>query len=253
MGTVSAADVALLVAAGFVGGFVNAIAGGGSLLVFPALVATGLGTVPANVTNSVALWPGYIGNLVGLGRVAVAEARSRVDLSVIAAIGAAIGSATLLIAPRGAFDALVPILVIVAALLIGLQPVIGRWIGSEHRQRPAALRTAVGIAAIYGGYFGGGLGVILLAAIGLTMAAPLRETNVLKAVLQFVVSTVALLTFVLFAPVHWLEVGIIAPAALIGGVAGGRMARVVSESALRIAVVVFGLAIGVWLGVRAYS
>ncbi|WP_197704424.1 sulfite exporter TauE/SafE family protein [Jatrophihabitans sp. GAS493] len=245
--------IALLLIAGFAGGFVNAIAGGGSLLVFPALLATGLGTVAANVTNSVALWPGYIGNLAGLGRAAVDEARARVDLALIAVLGAAVGAATLLVTPEGAFDFVVPILVIVASLLVGVQPVIARRIGAEQHRRPVALRVAVGVGSFYGGYFGGGLGVILLAAIGLTMAAPLREMNVLKAVLTMVVSTVSLLTFVFFAPVHWGDVAVIAPAALLGGVLGGRAARVVDERALRIAIVTFGLGIGLWLGIRVYA
>lgn len=246
------ADIALLIGAGFIGGFVNAVAGGGSLLVFPALVATGLGTVAANVTNSVALWPGYIGNLVGLGQTAVDEAKARVDLGLISFVGAAAGSALLLTTPKGAFDFIVPVLVILASVLIGLQPTIARRIGADQHRRPVALRVAVGLGAVYGGYFGGGLGVILLASIGLTMVAPLREMNVLKAVLTMAVSTVSLLAFVFFAPVHWGEVAIIAPAALVGGALGGRAARVVNEQALRIAVVVFGLLIGVWLAVRAY-
>ncbi|SDJ12560.1 hypothetical protein SAMN05444157_1871 [Frankineae bacterium MT45] len=245
--------IALLLLAGFAGGFVNAIAGGGSLLVFPALLATGLGSVAANVTNSVALWPGYVGNLAGLGRVAVDEARTRVDLALISVVGAALGAVTLLVTPQGAFDFLVPILVILASLLVGVQPAVSRRIGSEQHRRPVALRVAVGIGSFYGGYFGGGLGVILLAVIGLTMAAPLREMNVLKAVLTMVVSTVSLLTFIFFAPVHWSAVAVVAPAALLGGALGGRAARVVDERALRIAIVTFGIAIGIWLGLRVYT
>jgi uncharacterized membrane protein YfcA len=115
------------------------------------------------------------------------------------------------------------------------------------------LLIAVGASAVYGGYFGGGLGVILLAVLGLTIVAPLRETNALKSIIQLIVATVALVAFAVFGPVHWLEVAIVAPTALLGGVLGGRLAAVINERLLRIAIVVFGLAIGTWLAVRAFS
>ena len=110
---------------------------------------------------------------------------------------------------------------------------------------------AVAVSCVYGGYFGGGLGVILLAVIGLTLAAPLRQTNALKSIISVIVATVSLLAFVLFAPVHWLEVAIAAPSALLGGILGGRFARRVDEGLLRVGIVVFGLLVGGWLTVRA--
>lgn len=247
------ADIVLLCGAGLLGGFVNSIAGGGSLLVFPALVATGLGTVAANVTNSVALWPGYAGTLFGLGSLVSTQTRRARELAVVACLGAAAGCAVLLLTPARAFTVVVPFLIISASILVAAQPAIARRIGPTHVERPRALVIAVGVGCVYGGYFGGGLGVILLAVIGLTIAAPLRETNALKSILQLIVATVALVAFAIFGPVHWLEVVIVAPTALLGGVLGGRMAAVVNERVLRIAIVVFGLAIGTWLAVRAYT
>jgi uncharacterized membrane protein YfcA len=250
---VTAGDIVLLCGAGFAGGFVNSIAGGGSLLVFPALIATGLGTVAANVTNSIALWPGYLGTIFGLGDVARTQAAQARRLAVVACLGSAVGCAVLLSTPTRAFTVVVPFLVIAATLLVALQPAIRQRIGTAHGTHPRLLLVAVGLGAVYGGYFGGGLGVILLAVIGLTMSSPLRETNALKSIVSLIVATVALVAFAVFGPVHWLEVAIIAPTALIGGVVGGRLAASVNERLLRIAIVAFGLAIGVWLAMRAFG
>lgn len=249
----TAADIVLLCGAGLAGGIVNSIAGGGSLLVFPALVATGLGTVAANVTNSVALWPGYVGTLFGLGSLVNTQARRARGLAPAACIGAAAGCALLLSTPARAFNVIVPFLVIGASLLVAAQPAITRRISSEHESHPRVLVIAVGISAVYGGYFGGGLGVILLAVIGLTLFQPLRETNALKSIVSLIVATVSLVAFAIFGPVHWTEVAITAPTALIGGVLGGRLAAVVNERALRVAIVAFGLGVGVWLAVRAFG
>jgi len=250
---VGVADIALLCGAGLLGGLANSIAGGGSLLVFPALVATGLGTVAANVTNSVALWPGYVGTLFGLGPLVNTQTRRARELALVACLGAAAGCAVLLLTPARAFTVVVPFLVIGASTLVAAQPVIARHIGASHVSRPRVLLIAVGASAVYGGYFGGGLGVILLAVLGLTIVAPLRETNALKSIIQLIVATVALVAFAIFGPVHWLEVAIVAPTALLGGMLGGRLAAVINERLLRIAIVVFGLAIGTWLAVRAFS
>jgi uncharacterized membrane protein YfcA len=160
----------------------------------------------------------------------------------------------LLLTPERAFDLVVPALVIAASLLVAAQPAITRRLmtsDGRHRERPHALHIAVAISCVYGGYFGGGLGVILLAVIGLTLAAPLRQTNALKSIIAVIVATVSLLAFVLFAPVHWVEVAIAAPSALLGGILGGRFARRVDEGLLRVGIVVFGLLVGGWLTVRA--
>jgi uncharacterized protein len=251
---VSTAALALVAGAGLVGGFVNAIAGGGSLLLFPALVASGLGTVPANVTNSVALWPGYVGNVAALG----ADSRPRraqASLYATAAVGSAVGCVLLLATPASAFSAVVPFLVIAASLLLAAQPRLKRWLGTHDsgHSRPGHLHAGVFGGGVYGGYFGGGLGVIFMAVLGLAMVATIREVNGLKALLQLLVATVTVVVFSVFGPVHWLDVLLIAPASLLGGVVGGRLARRLSERLLRLCVVVFGLAVGTWLAVRAFG
>lgn len=254
MTSLDGGSIAALAGAGLAGGFVNAIAGGGSLIVFPVMVATGLGTVPANVTNSVALWPGYIGNVASL-RDQIAEQwrseRRRLTLlGLLSVAGTVAGALLLLVTPAAAFDAVVPVLVVAATLLLGFGPRIKAKLG-HGVSRDGALGAAVTFAGVYGGYFGGGLGVILLAVLGLTHAGGIRVQNALKALLQIVVSTAALLVFVVGGPIDWTVAAVVAPAALVGGFVGGKLTRVISEAWLRRVVVVFGLGVGAWLAYRA--
>lgn len=247
----SALDYVLSAGAGLIAGAVNAIAGGGSLVLYPALVAAGLPTVDANVTNSVALWPGYAGNLVGLGPVVRENAAAIRRLTIPSCLGAALGCVLLLITPGRAFDLVVPELVIGASILLAVQDRLKASLSTEHAQHPATLLVSTGLAAVYGGYFGGGLGVILLAVLGLTLGTGLRAANAIKGGLSLLINTVSVLVFALFGPVHWLVVCAVAPATLVGGVLGGRLAATIDERRLRRTVVVFGLAVGAWLALRA--
>jgi uncharacterized membrane protein YfcA len=230
---------------------VNAVAGGGSLILYPALVAIGLPSVEANVTNSVALWPGYAGNVLGLGGQVGQNAATIKRLAVPSIVGSSIGCALLLMTPTGAFDVLVPFLVISASLLLAAQPRLTAALSTAHAQHPAGALLAAGFAAVYGGYFGGGLGVVLLAVLGLTLGSGLKVANAVKGGLSLLINTVAILAFALFGPVHWLLAITIAPAALLGGALGGRFASRINEQVLRRTVVVFGLTVGVWLAIRA--
>jgi uncharacterized membrane protein YfcA len=200
----------------------------------------------------VALWPGYLGNVAAL-RGSARPPRARRSLAVVAALGSAGGCALLLLTPAKAFSIVVPFLVLGASALLALQPRLKKLLGGQHADHPGKLFAGTAIGAVYGGYFGGGLGVILMALLGLTMSAPLPQVNVLKGLLQLVVATVSLLAFALFGPVHWVAAVIVAPLSLIGGVIGGRLARSLSEPVLRAAVVVFGVSVGIWLAVRAFG
>lgn len=244
-------DAFLLGGAGLVAGAVNAIAGGGSLLLFPALVASGYGTLPANVTNSVALWPGYVGGAVGF-REELSGQRDRVwKLALTAVAGAIAGCVLLLSTPDSAFDAVVPFLVLGASLLLALQPRVSRLVGEpQEGGKPAVLYPAVFVAATYGGYVGGALGVILLGVLALTVPDTLRRLNGLKAALSLTVASVTVVAFGIFGPVDWVAVAILAPITLLGGFLGARVARKVPDRALRPAVVVFGIVVAVVLFLR---
>jgi uncharacterized protein len=250
---VQTADAFLTAGVGLVAGGVNAVAGGGSLLLFPALVAAGYGTLAANVTNSVALWPGYIGGVAGFRDELVGERARLTVLSTISAIGTVVGCVLLLVTPEGAFDIVVPFLVLLATLMLALQPRVARMTGIREGQ-PAnnkVLYPAVGLGSVYGGYFGGALGVILLGTLALTVPERLRKINGLKTVLQLVVASVTVVVFGLFGPVDWVAVAIIAPAAMVGGFGGGRIASRLDDQLLRRLVVGFGFVIAVLLLVRA--
>jgi len=247
-----AGQIALVGSAGLVGGFVNSIAGGGSLLLFPALIAGGLGTVSANVTNSIALWPGYVGNVAALGT-ADRPGRVHAPVYLVAAAGAAAGCALLLLTPASAFSVVVPFLVLGASGLLAVQPRLKQRLGGTTSHRPGSLLAGSALGAVYGGYFGGGLGVILMALLGLTVSAPLGQVNVLKGILQLLIATVSLVAFALFGPVDWTAVAIVAPLSLIGGILGGKLAQRLSERVLRTSVVAFGVFVGIWLAIRAFA
>ena len=251
---VLASDALLLAGAGLVAGGVNAVAGGGSLLLFPALVASGYSTLAANVTNSVALWPGYVGGVVGFRRELGGQRGRVVSLSLTCVLGAVAGCVLLLATPVSAFDLIVPFLVLAASLLLAVQPRVSAMVGPPTPETPtkaSVLYPAVFLGAVYGGYFGGALGVILLGVLALTVHDTLRRLNALKAVLQFVVASVTVLVFAAFGPVDWAAVAVIAPASLIGGYLGARVASRLDDRVLRWAVVVFGVVVAVVLFIRA--
>lgn len=239
-----------LLVAGLVAGAVNGVAGGGSLLVFPALLAVGFSPLAANVTNSVAQWPGYVGIVASTRQDLVGQRRRLAWTAPVAVVGSVVGCVLLLILPDAVFDAVVPALVLMAAALTALGPRLRRWLGTPHEGAPdrlAALLPAIFLAGVYGGYFGGALGVILIAALQLCTNDVLRRLNALKAVLTLLVATVTVVIFAIGAPVDWLAVAVLAPATLVGGYLGGMVARRLPENVLRWAVVVVGTAVGVYL------
>lgn len=246
----SPGGLAFLLAAGLVAGVVNAVAGGGSLLVFPALLAVGFAPLPANVTNSVAQWPGYLGLVLGARQELTGQRRRMILTSVVSIAGAVIGAFLLLVLPGSVFNAVVPELVLAASVLLGLSPWIKRWIGTPEADAPdrtGVLLPAVFVAAVYGGYFGGALGVILISTLSLCAHDSLVRLNALKGLLSLVIATVTVIIFGLDAPVDWFAVALLAPTTLAGGFVGARIARRLPENVLRWAVVLLGIAVGIYL------
>jgi uncharacterized membrane protein YfcA len=249
----SAAEIVLVAAAGIACGAINAVAGGGSLILFPSLLAVGIPTLDANVTNSVAAWPGYVGGAIGFRREIGDQRRRLTALALVTLVGSTTGCVLLLVTPDSAFDVVVPVLVIGASLLVAFQPLLTTWVKAKpvepHEVRPATL-VAIFLAMIYGGYFGGGIGVIVIGLLALTLPDALGRLNALKAGLSLVNATVSVAIFSLFGPVHWEAVAVAAPAALVGGFLGARVARRLDDRVLRICVVTFGLVVGAYLVVR---
>lgn len=251
----SPTEALLLAVAGVAAGGLNAVAGGGSLVSFPALLAIGLPPLTANVTNSVAIWPGYVGTCYGYRRELRDQRRRLLTLAPTALFGAAVGCVLLLVTSPETFARIVPFLVLAGSLLLAVQSrvtdLVRRLPGGGSGVRSPLLHLAIGLSAVYGAYFGGGLGVVLLVALGLFVADDLQRLNGLKSALSLLVNGAALVVFSLFGPVEWGSVAVLAPTALVGGYLGARLARRLSPERLRTAVVLFGLTVGAVLLVRS--
>ena len=250
----SALDLVIAAAVALLAGGVNSIAGGGSLILFPTLVALGLGTVEANVTNSVAQWPGYLGGVAGF-RAEYAGQRGRLlRLGTVAVLGGTTGSILLLTTPSEAFDVVVPVLVLLASSLLAFQPLLNRRLRRTQRddavpRDPRWLYVALFLATVYGGYFGGALGVILVGVLGLALNR-LPLANALKSAIAAVTASVTVVVFGIFGDVHWGVVAVAAPASLLGGFLGARIATRIPATALRGLIVVFGVAVSIYLFAR---
>lgn len=236
--------------AAFACGAVNAVAGGGSLILFPALVASGLPTLSANVTNAVATWPGYLGGVLGFREELKDQKGRLVTLSLFTVAGSLSGCVLLLTTPSEAFDSVVPALVLFATGLLWVQPRVKKWMArrAPTKDKPnRGLYPALFLAAIYGGYFGGALGVIVISALALTMVGELPKLNALKGALSLVNCTVTVVIFSLFGPVVWSSVALAAPCTLLGGYAGARFARRLNDKVLRWSIIGLGLAVSIYL------
>jgi uncharacterized membrane protein YfcA len=246
----------LLAAAAFAAGAVNAVAGGGSLISFPALVAVGVPTLAANVTNQIAVLPGYVGGTLAYREELGGQRRRAVALAVTSALGAVVGALLLVISSQRLFEVLAPVLVLLAVALLVAQPRLAameaqRAAHPEHRQHPTGrLHVANFLASVYGGYFGAGLGIMLLAILAIGLEDSLQRLNALKGLLSLVVAVVAAVFFALFGPVHWDAAGVMAVASFAGGHVGVGAARSISDRALRIGIIVVGAAVVIWLVAR---
>lgn len=238
--------VALLtmVGAGFVGGMLNAVAGGGTFITFPALVFVGLPPVTANASTTVAALPGYLASAIGFRRdLARVDRRQVVRLTVLTALGGALGSVLLLVSSNDAFSAVVPFLLLAATLVFVFSAQVRRF-ASRFRGGVTAFGAGSMIpVAIYGGYFNGGLGIILLALFSLWGMTDLHAMNGLKTWLSFALATISALIFAAGGEVAWPEALLMSVGTVTGGYLGAPIARLIPMPALRalIAVVGFGM------------
>jgi len=243
---------------GFVAGGVNAVAGGGTLISFPILIAIGLPPVSANVTNTVALSPGYLGGVLSQ-RGPLADQRHRIRrLTVAAALGGLAGSVLLLLTSDDAFRNLIPVLLLVATLLLAgqdrIRKVLRLGAGGVVTEAadPTWLPVPVFFVSMYGGYFGAGLGIMLLAVMGLVLHDSLPRLNALKQVLAFAINGTAALFFLTSGKVYWVVALVMAVASLAGGNVGGRLAGAVQPAKLRLVVVTIGLAVAIGYALKLW-
>lgn len=249
----TALDALLAALAGLAAGFVNAVAGGGTLISFPALVALGVPAVSANVTNTVALCPGYLGGAwAQRGELRDFTHHFR-SLFAVVVVGSLAGAILLLNTSDDAFRAIVPWLILLACALLATQNLVRRRLAhrvvDESQPIPPWGLIAIGATAVYGGYFGAGIGVMLLAVLGVVFTAPLNRLNALKQALQLAINGVAAIWFVFTGPVHWGFAAAVAVGSLVGGSIGGRTAGRINPDVLRAVVVTAGVVIAVrfWL------
>ena len=247
----SAGDYVLLGVAGFIAGAVNAVAGGGSLISYPSLLVTGYSPLVANITNTVALVPGYLGGVIGYRSHLKGQwARVRF-LSIVAGLGGLAGAYLLVISDPHLFEALVPWLILIAVGLFAFQKPLTRAIlgrsGARDRLRSPAHIAAEYLTAIYGAYFGGGLGVMLLSVQGAFLSDDLQTANAIKSVLSLVINGVAVAYFVVAAPVAWRAVPVMLVTSLLGGQVGAGVAKRLPDTVLRGFVIATGTAAAVRL------
>jgi uncharacterized membrane protein YfcA len=247
----------LLIALAAVGaGLVNALAGGGTLISFPMLTAVGVPAVAANVTNTVALCPGYLGATFAQWKDLQGQKRRLWLCLPAGVVGGVIGGVLLLQTGEKLFRDLVPYLILLASGLLAIQEPLRKWL-LKRSATSAANASAekwiwlpVGLAAIYGGYFGAGLSVIVLAVLGLILDDNLTRLNALKQSISFSVNTAAALFFVFSGKVVWTAVLVMAIGALIGGALGGRLAGRIKPMTLRYTVVSIGVIVSIIYFVR---
>jgi hypothetical protein len=239
-----------VLAAGFIAGAVNAIVGSGSLVTFPVLLAVGYAPVTANVSNSVGLVFGNVSAAWGYRR----ELRGRRRRARVGGAGTALGAITggvlLLTLPEGVFEAVVPVLILVACALMIVRPKPELSHGSLSRHREIAL-AAIGFAVgVYGGYFGAAQGVILLAALRFLIPDGLQRLNGLKNVMVGVANGVAAILFVIVAHVAWEAAALIALGSISGAQIGARYGRRIPDGTLRWTVVAVGVVVAIVLIVK---
>ncbi len=237
-------------------GLINALAGGGTLVTFPTLLAIGIPAVAANVTNTVALCPGYVGGIIAQSKDLQGQKQQLWIFIPAGFVGGLVGGFLLLISGERLFQNLVPILILLASGLLAIQEVVKAWLlrralkNEDKGTSPYLAALPVGLAAVYGGYFGAGLSVIVLAVIGLVLNDSLTRLNALKLAISFSANVAAAVLFIFSGKVVWPVALIMAIGALIGGNLGGRLAGRIKPSVLRAIVVVIGVIVGIIYLVR---
>ncbi|WP_329499076.1 sulfite exporter TauE/SafE family protein [Kitasatospora herbaricolor] len=238
--------VAVLVA-GVGAGTINAIVGSGTLITFPVLLAVGLPPVTANVSNTLGLVPGSLSGVVGYRRELAGQGRRLRRLGTASLFGGLLGAFLLVKLPGRAFDAIVPVLILLALVLVVIQPRVARAVAAR---RPAGgdpdggplLFAGVFLAGIYGGYFGAAQGVLLLAMMGMLLQDDLQRINGVKNGLALIVNTVAAVFFLFTSTIDWTAVLLVAVGSVLGGQLGAKVGRRLPAPVLRSVIVVVGLA-----------
>jgi uncharacterized protein len=242
-------EVVAILAAGMAAGTINTIVGSGTLITFPTLLFFGIPPLVANVSNTVGLVAGGLTGIHGYRAELAGQGGVLRRLLPASLVGAVTGAILLLKLPESAFDAIVPILIAAALLLVVLGPRIQAWAATRHPDhdslgRHLLLTVGVFCAGVYGGYFGAAQGILLVGVMSVLMTISLQRVNALKNVLSTGVNAVAALMFMIFAweRIDWSVAALIAAGSLAGGYVGARVGRRLSRRVLRGLIVVIGVA-----------
>jgi uncharacterized protein len=248
---------AVIAAAAFAAGLINSIAGGGTLVSFPALMWLGRNSLLANATSTVALWPASLAGLYGFRRELEGGARTFLRFAVPSLAGGVLGATLLLLTPSDTFDRLVPFLILFATLLLAAQePLSRRLRRAGDEQRPPTRAWWAGayvfqfFVGVYGGYFGAGIGILMLAALGLLGFTDIHRMNALKNLLAICINGIAAAVFIASGAVIWSDVLLMTFAAIAGGYTGARLAYKLGRRFVRVFVIVVGLVMSVSLFFR---
>ena len=241
----------VIFAVGLAAGTINTVVGSGTLITFPTLLALGYPPVLANVSNNIGLVPGTVSGVYGYRAELAGQRRRVIRLGTASLCGGLVGAILLLVLPAGAFQAIVPVLIGIALVMVIFQPRLAKWVARRHP--PAAREAAaqaggpvlcvlVFLSGIYGGYFGAAQGVLLLGLMGVAFTDRMQRINAVKNILAGLVNGVAAVVFVIATHIDWGAAGLIAAGAILGGQVGARIGRRLPPWALRVLIFCVGVA-----------
>ncbi|HEX4354241.1 MAG TPA: sulfite exporter TauE/SafE family protein [Polyangiales bacterium] len=235
----------MLACAGFVAGVINAVAGGGSLVSFPALLLTGMPSIAANATNTIAVWPGCLSSAWAYRDQLGAQRRRALILIWPSLLGALLGSAIVFQSSERTFKSIVPWLVLLACVLLAFQGRLARLLGrridgAQEKSVPWALCLIQFAIAIYGGYFGAGIGIMMLAALAVLIPQNVQHANALKVLMSGLINGMAAVYFLAVGAAHLPEASIMAVSAIAGGYAGAHLAKRLPAAPMRALVIIYG-------------
>ena len=238
----------LLFGVAILAGALNSVAGGGSFFSFPALVFTGVPSIQANATNTIALWPGSVASVGAYRNDLGDQRRLLVILGSVSLVGGTLGALVLLHTPPSTFTALIPWLLLLATLLFAVGGKLTSMLREQVKSRPSSPRAALAgivalqfVIALYGGFFGGGIGILMLATLGLMGMTHLHQMNAVKTVLASLINGVAVITFVLAGAIFWAQALVMIAGSVAGGYGGAYYARKLDPRIVRWFVILVGL------------
>ena len=245
-------ELLAVAAAGAAAGASNSIAGAGSLITFPTMVALGLPPLSANVTNTVGIVPGYVGGILGYSDLLRQQGERFLRFLVPMTIGAILGTAALLLTSNAAFEAIVPVLIAASCLLLLFQPRLNARLTHAGNEHSPYLIAGLLFCGAYGAYFGSAVSILLFAILALFVADTLQHLNAMKIILVGCANLLAAVVYAFLAPVEWSYVAVLMVSSLAGGRVGAHYARRIPADPLRIGIAAIGLVVAVVLAVRAF-